>query len=95
MNDFQQAVELAKNYQLRNVISRRNQLKGSSGRVLHKSIKEIISVQEERVRVIIIKYRDIIEQAAQYLLEKERISGKYLRELLSRDKKNEVGDENI
>ncbi|HHT45706.1 MAG TPA: AAA family ATPase [Firmicutes bacterium] len=96
LNDFQQAVELAKKI----ISSGMSSLgvissKDLPGGVLHKSIKEIISVQEERVRVIIIKYRDIIEQAAQYLLEKERISGKYLRELLSRDKKNEVGDENI
>jgi cell division protease FtsH len=94
LNDFQQAVELAK----RIISSGMSSLGVISsqdlpGGVLHKNIKEIISAQEERVRIIIIKYREVIEQAAQYLLKKERISGKYLRELLNVKNTNEVEHE--
>ena len=94
LNDFQQAVELAKKI-ISSGMSSLGVISSQDlpGGVLHKNIKEIISIQEERVRIIIIKYREVIEQAAQYLLKKERISGKYLRELLNVKNTNEVEHE--
>ena len=81
--DFQQAVELAKK-----IISAGMSSLGivsvadlPSG-VLYDSLKEILNAQEQRVRSIIRKYRSMIENVARYLLEKEKISGAYLRNIL-------------
>ncbi|MGI5882186.1 MAG: hypothetical protein ACOX7L_03855, partial [Dethiobacteria bacterium] len=52
--------------------------------VLHKNLKEILDGQEKRVRDIILKYRGIIENVANYLLEKEKISGACLRNILEK-----------
>ena len=56
------------------------------GGVLHEHLREILNGQEEKVRSLIRECRIIIEKAAAYLLEKERISGDYLRELLNMEK---------
>ncbi len=87
-NDFQQAVEVAKKIissgmSSLGVVS----IKDLPVSLLHKSIKEIINEQEEKVRLLVINYRDIIETVAAFLLEKERISGSFLRELLYKEQK--------
>ena len=86
-NDFQQAIELAKKI----INSGMSSLgivsaKDLPGGVLHEHLKEILNSQEEKVRGLIRECRIIIEKAAAYLLEKERISGDYLRELLNMEK---------
>jgi ATP-dependent Zn protease len=50
-------------------------------------MKEIINAQEERVRLIVRKFFTLIEDVSRTLLEKERINGHYLRELLRREQK--------
>jgi len=86
-NDFQQAVELAKKIVASGMSSLGiisiNDLPSGT---LHKHLQEIISDQEEFVRELITKYRDMIEHVANYLLDRERISGQYLRELISKEK---------
>lgn len=81
--DFQQAIELAKKIisagmSSLGVVSTADLPVG----VLHESLKEILNNQEQRVRNIILTYRSIIENVAHYLLEKEKISGAYLRNIL-------------
>jgi cell division protease FtsH len=93
-NDFQQAIDLAKKIissgmSSLGVVSEKDLPAGT----LHECIKEILTAQEEKVLQLIIKYKDIIEKTAYYLIEKERINGNYLRELLGMDKKNEVEHE--
>ncbi len=90
--DFQQAIELSKK-----IVSAGMSSLGIvstadlPGGVLHDSLKDILNSQEERVRKIILKYRSIIENVAKYLLEKEKISGAYLRNILnSNEQKNKT-----
>lgn len=83
LNDFQQAVELAKRIiesgmSSLGIVSVNDLPKN----IFHDVLKEIINEQEEKVRGIVQKYKDIIMVAAEYLLEKERINGQYLRDLL-------------
>lgn len=90
-SDFQQAMELARNIvysglSSMGVVSPEDLPKGE----LHEKMKEIISFQEERVRQLIRRHYSVIEVISQYLLEKERISGNYLRELLGREQKDAV-----
>ncbi len=88
--DFQQAVELAKK-----IVSAGMSSLGIvstadlPGGVLHESLKDILNNQEQRVRKIILKYRSIIENVAHYLLEKEKISGGYLRNILKNEQQKE------
>ncbi|MEW5921063.1 MAG: AAA family ATPase [Bacillota bacterium] len=89
--DFEQAIELARTIitsglSSMGVVSTNDLPNG----VLHEYMKEIISSQEERVRKLIRNYLPVIKNVAHYLLEKERISGNYLRELLRREQKNAV-----
>ncbi len=89
--DFQQAIELAKKIvsagmSSLGIVSTADLPSG----VLHECLKEILNDQEQRVRNIILKYRGIIENVANYLLEKEKISGAYLRNVLKKhEQKNE------
>ncbi|HHU75701.1 MAG TPA: AAA family ATPase [Firmicutes bacterium] len=83
--DFQQAIELAKKIvsagmSSLGIVSTDDLPNG----VLHKNLKEILDGQEKRVRDIILKYRGIIENVANYLLEKEKISGACLRNILEK-----------
>ncbi|RJX24677.1 MAG: AAA family ATPase [Dethiobacter sp.] len=90
-NDFQQAIELAKKI-INSGMSSLGVVSSSdlpSG-LLHENLKEILNIQEEKVRGLIKDCKNIIEKAAAYLLEKERINGDYLRELLKMEKKNEL-----
>lgn len=89
--DFEQAIELARTIitsglSSMGVVSPNDLPNG----VLHEYIKEIISSQEERVRNLIRHYLLVINNIAHYLLEKERISGNYLRELLGKEQKSAV-----
>ncbi len=89
--DFEQAVELARKIITSGlssigVVSPRDLPDGA----LHEYIKEIISSQEEKVRSLIRNYLPAIQNIAYHLLEKERISGNCLRELLGKEKKNAV-----
>jgi cell division protease FtsH len=95
-NDFQQAVELAKKI-IKSGMSSLGivSIKDLPGGTLHEGLKEILKVQEESVRNIIIKYKNLIKKAACYLVEKERIEGKYLRSLLGTGKKDEFKKEAI
>ncbi len=91
-NDFQQAVEIAKKIissgmSSLGVIS----IKDLPAGLLHENIKGILGEQEEKVRGLVLKYRNVIETVAAFLLEKERISGKYLRDLLKAGTKDEIG----
>ena len=73
-NDFQQAVELAKKI-IKSGMSSLGivSIKDLPGGTLHEGLKEILKVQEESVRNIIIKYKNLIKKAACYLVEKGRI----------------------
>ncbi len=82
-DDFQQAVNLAK----RIIDSGMSSLgivsiKDLPGNILHESIKEIMNEQESRVRELVLKYKETILDVSEYLLQKERISGQYLRDML-------------
>ncbi len=90
-SDFQQAMELARTIissglSSMGVVSPDDMPSGA----LHENMKEIISSQEEKVRQLIRNYIPVIEKVSYYLLEKERISGNYLRELLGKEEKSAV-----
>ncbi len=83
VNDFRQAVELAKKIikagmSSLGIVSVKDLPDGT----LHKSLKEILQAQEDIVRNLIKDHLHILRKAAEHLLEKERIEGKYLRDLL-------------
>ena len=82
-DDFQQAVNMAKKIiesgmSSLGIVS----IKDLPGNILHDGLKEIIFEQETRVRRLVQKYKHIISEVAEHLLEKERISGQYLRDFL-------------
>ena len=90
-SDFQQAMELARTIissglSSMGVVSPNDLPTGA----LHEIMKEIISSQEDKVRKLIRKYMPVIENVSHYLLEKEKISGDYLRELLGKEEKDAV-----
>lgn len=96
VNDFQQAVELAKKI-IKSGMSSLGivSVKDLPDGILHECLKEILQAQEENVRAIIIKHLEILQKAADYLVEKERIEGKYLRDLLRTEKKDAFKKEAI
>lgn len=88
-NDFKQAIELGKKIinsgmSSLGIVS----VKDLPNGVLYKHLKEILNNQEEKVRCLIKECKAIIEEVTVYLIEKERISGDYLRELLKKEKAN-------
>lgn len=86
--DFKQAIGLAKMI-IESGLSSMGVVSPSDlpGGALHENMKEIINAQEERVRLIVRKFFTLIEDVSRTLLEKERINGHYLRELLRREQK--------
>lgn len=86
-NDFRQAIELAKKI-INSGMSSLGivNIKDLPSGILHKNLKEILNTQEEKVRSLIRECKLIVEKVAAYLMEKERISGDYLRELLKKEK---------
>lgn len=88
-SDFQQAMELAKTIIASGLSSLGVvNLDDLPKSLLHEKMKEIINAQEERVRILIRNYVEVIGIISNYLLEKERISGNYLRELLQHEEKD-------
>lgn len=87
-NDFSKAVDLAKKIissglSSLGVVS----INDLPGGLLHKTIQEIISRQEKWVAALLSKKKHLIEEIADYLLEKEKISGDMLREMISSHRK--------
>lgn len=94
VNDFQQAIELARKIvssglSSLGVISIEDLPAGK----MYESLKKIIDEQENRVRDIVRSNRKIIEKAAGYLMEKERISGIFLQKLLQFEHKKDAQNE--
>jgi cell division protease FtsH len=82
--DFQQAVELAKKIigaglSSLGVVS----LKDLPGAILHRSIQQIIVVQEHWVSTLLSRQKELIVEIAQYIVEKEKMHGELLRQKIS------------
>lgn len=96
VNDFQQAVELAKKI-IKSGMSSLGivSVKDLPDGTLHEGLKEILQAQEDKVKTIIKNHTNVLQKTAGYLVEKERIEGKYLRNLLRTEKKNAYKKEAI
>lgn len=86
-NDFKQAVEVSRKI----IASGLSSLgvvcmEDLSGNMIHRTVKTIISEQENRVTNMLSSYLSLIKDAATLLVEKEKISGDYLREVMSKIK---------
>ncbi|MEW5785991.1 MAG: AAA family ATPase [Bacillota bacterium] len=84
-NDFNQAVELAKRIiasglSALGVVSINDLPRGT----LHRTIQQIIKVQEQRVTGLLNNYLEQLNEIASILVEKEKISGEYLRQKINR-----------
>ncbi len=82
-SDFQQAIDITKQIissgmSSLGVVS----LKEVPATVLHDTITKIIEKEENKVRDTINRYKDLIKEVSDYLLEQEKISGDKLRQLL-------------
>lgn len=80
LNDFKQAVELAKKIiaaglSSLGVVSIDDLPVG----LLHRTIQQIIAVQEKRVADLLASRVDLIKEIARIIIEKEKISGDTLR----------------
>lgn len=82
LNDFEQAVELAKKLiaaglSSLGVVSIKDLPQG----LLHRTIQQIIGVQEQWVHDLLVEKLELIKEIARTILEKEKISGEALRRL--------------
>jgi cell division protease FtsH len=82
--DFNQAVDLAKKIigaglSSLGVVSIKDLPRG----LLHRTIQQIINMQEQWVTGLVAKHKALINEIASILTEKEKISGELLREKLS------------
>lgn len=83
--DFDQAVDLAKKIitaglSSLGVVSVKDLPRG----ILHRTIRQIIAAREEWVTALLAKQMDLLGEIADYIVEKEKISGELLRQKLGR-----------
>jgi vesicle-fusing ATPase len=82
--DFSQAVDIAKKIiasgmSTLSVVS----LDNLPERILHRVISEIMAKQENRIRMFFREKETALRSIAEFLIENERVSGEYLREITS------------
>lgn len=83
-NDFEQAVELAKKMissglSSLGVVSTKDLPRG----MLHRTIRQLIDVQEQWVNGLLSRQVDLIKDIARYVVDQEKITGEALREKIS------------
>jgi len=83
-SDFQQAIGIAKQLISSGMSSLGVVcLQDVPGGILHDVITNIIEKEENKVKEIIIRYKNLIKEVADYLLIQEKISGEAFRKILS------------
>ncbi len=79
-NDFKQAVELARKIIATGLSSLGVVcMEDLSRNMIHRTVRKIISREEEKVTVMLTPYLSSIREIASVLVDKERITGEYLR----------------
>ncbi len=82
-NDFKQAVEVSRKIIAAGLSSMGVVcIEDMSKNMIHRTVRKIIMEQEQKVAGLISPYLSLIKEAATLLVEKEKISGEYLREVI-------------
>ncbi len=83
-NDFKQAVELARKIIATGLSSLGVVcMEDLSRNMIHRTVRKIISREEEKVTVMLTPYLSSIREIASVLVDKERITGEYLPKILA------------
>lgn len=90
-NDFKQAVELARKIIAAGLSSLGVVCMDDLSRtMIHRTVRKIITGEEEKVTAMLTPYQSSIREIASVLVEKERITGEFLRKILAEAKREKL-----